>query len=65
MKFAFIAAESADDQFDVEFMCNELEVSTSGYYASKKRGICQHKLDDLALVPLIHTEFRKTHAGLR
>jgi putative transposase len=57
VKFSFIAAENANHRFDVEFMCRELGVSTSGYYAYRNRGICQHKLDDLALVPLIHAEF--------
>lgn len=63
MKFDFIAAENADHKFDVEFMCRELGVSTSGYYAYKKRCICQRKRDDLALVPLIHEEFRKHTRG--
>lgn len=63
MKFAFIAAENAYGRFDVEFMCSELEVSTSGYYAYRKRGICQRKVDDLALVPLIHAEFGKHTRG--
>ena len=63
MKFAFIAAENADDRFDVEFMCNEIGVSTSGYYAYKKRGVCPRKVEDLALVPLIHAEFGKHTRG--
>ena len=58
MKFDFIVAENALKQFDVAFMCCELGVSTSGYYAHKKRGISQRKRDDLALIPLIHDEFR-------
>jgi transposase InsO family protein len=63
VKFDFIAAENADRRFDVKFMCRELEVSTSGYYAYRKRGISQRKRDDLALVPLIHAEFRKHPRG--
>lgn len=63
MKFDFIAAENAYTQFDVKFMCRELGVSTSGYYAYRKRGISQRKRDDLALVPLIHAEFRKHTRG--
>jgi putative transposase len=63
VKFAFIAAENAANQFEVEFMCAELGVSTSGYYAYRKRGTCQRKLSDLALVPLIHHEFRKHTRG--
>ena len=63
MKFHFIAAENANHCFDVKFMCRELEVSTSGYYAYTKRGISQRKRDDLALIPLIHAEFRKHPRG--
>ena len=63
MKFDFIAAENANKQFEVEFMCRELAVSTSGYYAYKKRGLSQRKRDDLALVPRIHSEFRKHPRG--
>ena len=64
MKFSFIAAENASaDQFDVKFMCRELAVSTSGYYAYRQRGISQRQRDDLALVPLIHEEFEKHPRG--
>ena len=58
MRFNFIAAENAFGVFDVEFMCRQLEVSSSGYYAYLKRGLSKRKLDDLELVPLIHEEFR-------
>ena len=63
MKFDFIAAENAEKRFEVKFMCRELGVSKSGYYASRRRSISQRKLDDLALVPLIHAEFRKHTRG--
>jgi transposase InsO family protein len=63
VKFDFIAAENAYQQFDVTFMCRELGVSPSGYYAYAKRGISQRKRDDLVLVPLIHAEFRKHPRG--
>lgn len=63
MKFAFIAAENAGSQFDVNFMCRELEVSRSGYYAFKKRSISQRRRADLELVPLIHSEFQKHPRG--
>jgi putative transposase len=63
VKFDFIAAENAHHRFDVKFMCRELEVSRSGYYASRTRGISQRKRDDLALVPLVHAEFRKHKRG--
>ena len=63
MKFDFIAAENADRRFDVKFMCRELGVSTSGYYDYRKRGISARVREDLALVPLIHAEFRKHPRG--
>jgi transposase InsO family protein len=63
VKFDFIAAENADDRFDVKFMCRELDVSTSGYYDYKKRGISARDRTDLALVPMIHAEFSKHPRG--
>lgn len=65
MKFDFIAAENAvtDSRFDVNFMCRELDVSRSGYYAFRKRGLSQRQRDDLDLVPLIHSEFEKHPRG--
>ncbi|HEY5938909.1 MAG TPA: IS3 family transposase [Kofleriaceae bacterium] len=63
MKFDFIAAENADRHFDVKFMCRELGVSTSGYYGYHKRSISTRARQDLALVPLIHAEFRKHPRG--
>lgn len=63
MKFDFIAAENANHQFDVSFMCRELGVSKSGFYAYQQRGPSQRELDDLELVPLIHAEFRKHPRG--
>jgi putative transposase len=63
VKFDFIAAEDAAQRFEVKFMCRELGVSRSGYYAHRKRGISQRKRDDLALVPLVHAEFKKHPRG--
>jgi putative transposase len=63
VKFDFIAAENAQQRFEVKFMCGELGVSTSGFYAYRKRGISQRKRDDLALVPLVHAEFKKHTRG--
>jgi putative transposase len=63
VKFDFIAAESACKSYEVEFMCRMLEVSSSGYYASRKRGCGQRQKKDLELVPLIHAEFRKYPRG--
>jgi putative transposase len=65
VKFDFIAenADQSNQRFDVTFMCRELGVSTSGYYAYRKRGISQRERDDLELVPLIHAEFNKHPRG--
>ena len=63
MKFDFIAAENAQKSFEVEFMCRELEVSSSGYYASRKRGISKRARADLELVPMIHAEFKQHPRG--
>jgi transposase InsO family protein len=63
VKFDFIAAENANHQFDVSFMCRELGVSKSGFYAYQQRGLSQRELDDLELVPLIHAEFQKHPRG--
>ena len=63
MKFDFIAAENAHQQFEVNFMCRELGVSKSGFYAYTKRGLSRRDREDLALVPLIHAEFEKHPRG--
>lgn len=63
MKFDFIAAENAHKTFDVEFMCRMLEVSSSGYYAHRKRGVCDRKRDDLELRALAREEFEQHPRG--
>jgi putative transposase len=63
VKFDFIAAENANDRFDVKFMCRELGVSTSGYYDHQNRSISERRREDLELVPLIHAEFAKHTRG--
>jgi putative transposase len=62
VKFDFIA-ENAGSEFDVVFMCEQLGVSRSGYYAQKKRAISQRERNDLELVPLIHNEFEAYPRG--
>ena len=61
MKFDFIATEKA--HFPVEFMCRMLEVSTSGYYASRKRPVCKRRQEDRQLAELIQAEFAKHRRG--
>ena len=73
MKFAFIAAEKADDQ-EVAWMCRQLDVSRSGYYAWRERPESAHSKEDRRLAVLVrasHERSRKTygtprvHADLR
>jgi transposase InsO family protein len=62
VKFDFIAT-NAGKEYEVEFMCRMLEVSRSGYYAHRERGITQRQRDDLALVQLLHAEHKKYPRG--
>lgn len=52
MKFTFIRAEKAN--FSVAFMCRQLEVSTSGFYAWNARPPSAHELEDQRLKVLVH-----------
>ena len=59
MKFSFMLAEKA--RFPLGFMCRQLEVSRSGFYAWKRRGPSKHARTDLELVAKI----KRVHAGSR
>jgi putative transposase len=59
VKCAFVDAEKA--RFSVVFMCRELEISTSGYYAWRGREPSKHATDDEALTK----EIVKSHIGSR
>ena len=61
MKFDFIALEKA--HFPIEFMCRMLEVSPSGYYASRKRPVCKRRHEDRRLAELVQAEFAKHRRG--
>jgi transposase InsO family protein len=58
VKFHFIDAEKA--RFPVGFMCNELGVSRSGYYASRRRGPSERAKDEVLLVKQIKAVFTKS-----
>ncbi|WP_242606361.1 IS3 family transposase [Protofrankia symbiont of Coriaria ruscifolia] len=61
MKFAAIADWAASGEFPVAFMCAELDVSRSGYYAWSRAVPSQRSLDDTTYTTLI----RKIHADGR
>ena len=58
MKFAAIADWADSDAFPVAFMCRQLGVSRSGYYAWRTAGSSQRATDDAALTTLIATLYR-------
>ena len=61
MKFAAIADWADSDAFEVEFMCRELGVSRSGYYAWRGRAPSDRDRADASLTGLITA----IHARLR
>lgn len=58
MIFAAIADWADSKKFDVTFMCAELGVSTSGYYAWRGRAPSARQVADEALLAEIHTAHR-------
>jgi transposase InsO family protein len=67
VRFAFIAAEKADDR-DVAWMCSKLSVSRSGYYAWRTRPESRHTKEDRRLTVLVraaHEHSRKTYGRPR
>lgn len=55
MIFAAIADGADSEEFDVKFMCAELGVSTSGYYAWRGRAPSAREVADEALLAAIRT----------
>jgi putative transposase len=67
VKFAAIADWAASKEYPVAFMCRELGVSTSGYYAWLKATPSQRETDNAELIRImkeIHAETRG-NAGVR
>jgi len=73
VKFAAIADWAASDAFPVAFMCRQLGVSRSGYYAWLAAEPCARAVDDATLTGLIATLYqhgrgnpgvRRVRAGL-
>lgn len=75
MKFVFISAHAPKkpaqvdgvETFPVNYMCDKLEISRSGYYAWKTRGPSQHDKDDATLSTKIKAifDFHKGRYGVR
>jgi len=66
VKFRFIDAEKAN--FPIGFMCRQLGVSRSGFYAFRDRAPSARALDEAKLieeVKAVHTESRGTYGGPR
>lgn len=61
MIFAAIADWADSDSYPVAFMCEQLGVSRSGYYAWRGAGPCQRAKDDTTLIAIM----RKLHADAR
>jgi putative transposase len=61
VKFALISKEEAC--FPIAFMCRQLQVSRSGYYAWKVRSPSQRAQADAELMPLIRAEFAEHPRG--
>src|SRR5262249_11519124 len=54
VKFAAIADWAASKEYPVDFMCRELGVSSSGYYAWLKATPSQRATDDADLIPIMN-----------
>src|SRR5262249_38999404 len=61
VKFAAIADWAASKEYPVDFMCRELGVSTSGYYAWRAAPPSQRATDDADLIAIM----KKLHANER
>ena len=59
MRFAAIADWADAEEYDVDFMCAELDVSRSGYYAWRGRAPSQRSITDASLTSLIADLFAK------
>jgi transposase InsO family protein len=57
VKFAAIADWADSDSYPVAFMCRELEVSRSGYYAWRSRPPSKRATDDATLIEIMRKVF--------
>jgi len=64
--FEFVEAQRA--HYSVEMLCDVLDVSRAGFYAWKKRGVSQRRIDDARLaieIAKIHEESDKAYGSPR
>lgn len=61
--FAAIADWASTDQYPVAFMCQELDVSKSGYYAWLKRAVSARAIDDETLLAAIIDAHHSLHGN--
>lgn len=64
MRFAAIAGWAAEKAYPVEFMCDELEVSVSGYYAWRGRGPSARSREDALLTALMHVIYEDLNGNV-
>ena len=63
MKFAAIADWADSDSYPVAFMCRELGVSRSGYYAWRSRPPSQRALDDATVIAIMEQIFAEARGN--
>jgi putative transposase len=63
VRFAAIADWADSDAYPVSFMCAQLGVSRSGYYAWRAAGPSQHSKDDTALIAVMRKVHRLTRGN--
>ena len=59
MRFAAIADWADSDTYDIDFMCTQLGVSRSGFYAWRGRGPSQRTATDTTLLAVIKDAFER------
>ena len=63
MIFAAIADWAENNEYPVDFMCTELEVSRSGYYAWRSRPVSHRDLTDIDLTARIRRIHNAGHGN--
>lgn len=64
MKYAAIANWATSGEYTVAFMCEELDVSRSGYYKWRTADVSDHDQQDAVLMRLIETLFEQLRGNL-